>query len=164
MLSTSAPRISTWKQVQAAKEAYSKTTFRQPSFWLHKDDPKHRATVTVYFTLTDNQIHSDAINVVLTHHRTERRYSHITLASLHRLSRIAPLPLLSDAQFEALDNAAVAAEMLKRAAAESNRKPGRDSEFRLIDRVDAAIAYGQVEEMVNEEPMFDRMDTADWRE
>jgi hypothetical protein len=157
MLSTSAPRISTWKQVQAAKEAYSKTTFKQPSFWLHKDDPKHRAIVTVYFTLTDNQIHSDAINVVLTHHRTERRYSHITLASLHRLSRIAPLPLLSDAQFEALDNAAVAAEMLAAAHAQQET-------FRLIDRVDAAIAYGQVEEMVNEEPMFDRMDTADWRE
>jgi hypothetical protein len=157
MFTTAAPRISAWQQAQAAKEAYSKTTFKQPSFWLYKDDPKHRATVTVYFTLTDNQIHSDAINVVLTHHRTERRYSHITLASLHRLSRIAPLPLLSDAQFEALDNAAVAAEMLAAAHAQQET-------FRLIDRVDAAIAYGQVEEMVNEEPMFDRMDTADWRE
>jgi hypothetical protein len=166
MLSTSAPRISTWKQVQAAKEAYSKTTFRQPSFWLHKDDPKHRAIVTVYFTLTDNQIHSDAINVVLTHHRTERRYSHITLASLHRLSRIAPLPLLSDAQFEALDNAAVAAAMLKAGQEQADRKPELKTRkgYQLIDRVDAAIAYGQVEEMVNEEPMFDRMDTADWRE
>jgi hypothetical protein len=143
MLSTSAPRISTWKQVQAAKEAYSKTTFRQPSFWLHKDDPKHRAIVTVYFEATDNKININKINVVLTHHRTERRYSHITLASLHRLSRIAPLPLLSDAQFEALDNAAVAADML--AAGQAQQET-----FRLIDRVDAAIAYGQVEEMVNE--------------
>jgi hypothetical protein len=140
MLSTSAPRISTWKQVQAAKEAYSKTTFRQPSFWLHKDDPKHRAIVTVYFTLTDNQIHSDAINVVLTHHRTERRYSHITLASLHRLSRIAPLPLLSDAQFEALDNAAVADEMLASGHAQQET-------FRLIDRVDVAMQVGVLHEL-----------------
>jgi hypothetical protein len=144
MLSTSAPRISTWKQVQAAKEAYSKTTFRQPSFWLHKDDPKHRAIVTVYFTLTDNQIHSDAINVVLTHHRTERRYSHITLASLHRLSRIAPLPLLSDAQFEALDNAAVAAGQ-----EQADRKPELKTRkgYQLIDRVDAAIEIGVLHEL-----------------
>jgi hypothetical protein len=140
MLATHAPRISAWQQAQAAKEAYSKTTFKQPSFWLYKDDPKHRATVTVYFTLTDNQIHSDAINVVLTHHRTERRYSHITLASLHRLSRIAPLPLLSDAQFEALDNAAVADEMLAVAHAQQET-------FRLIDRVDAALEIGVLHEL-----------------
>jgi hypothetical protein len=44
----------------------------------------------------------------------------------------------------------LAKQMLSVAAAEANRKPGRDSEFRLIDRVDAAIAYGQVAEMVND--------------
>jgi hypothetical protein len=135
-----APRISTWKQVQAAKEAYSKTTFRQPSFWLHKDDPKHRAIVTVYFEATDNKININKINVVLTHHRTERRYSHITLASLHRLSRIAPLPLLSDAQFEALDNAAVAAEMLAAAHAQQDA-------FRLVDRVEDALKIGTLHEL-----------------
>jgi hypothetical protein len=140
MLATHAPRISAWQQAQAAKEAYSKTTFKQPSFWLYKDDPKHRAIVTVYFEATDNKININKINVVLTHHRTERRYSHITLASLHRLSRIAPLPLLSDAQFEALDNAAVAAEMLAAAHAQQET-------FRLIDRVDAALEIGMLHQL-----------------
>jgi hypothetical protein len=144
MLSTSAPRISTWKQVQAAKEAYSKTTFRQPHFdWRSKDTAKYRAGVTVYLEFTNDQINSKKINVVVTrgfYRGGERRYMHITLASLRRLSRIAPLPLLSNAQFEALDNAAVADEMLQAAHAQQDT-------FRLIDRVDAAIQIGKLHEL-----------------
>jgi hypothetical protein len=146
------PRLSSWQQEQTAKQAYAKTTFRQPSFYLYKDDPKHRAIVTVYLTLVDNLLQTNSINVVLTHHRTERRYNHISLASLRRLSSIAPLPLLTDEQFTSVNEALVAADMLDAGKEQAARQPELHTKkgFRLIDRVDAAIAYGQVSEMVND--------------
>jgi hypothetical protein len=123
MLSTSAPRISTWKQVQAAKEAYSKTTFRQPSFWLHKDDPKHRAIVTVYLTLVNDIPDTDKINAVITHHRTERHYNHISFSSLRRLSALSTTPLLSADTFAKIESALVADEMLAAGQEQADRKP-----------------------------------------
>jgi hypothetical protein len=149
MLSTSAPRISTWKQVQAAKEAYSKTTFRQPSFWLHKDDPKHRAIVTVYLTLVNDIPDTDKINAVITHHRTERHYNHITFSSLRRLSALSTTPLLSADTFAKIEAALVAAEMLAAGQEQADRKPELKtrSGYRLIDRVDAALEIGVLHEL-----------------
>jgi hypothetical protein len=143
------PRLSSWQQEQTAKQAYAKTTFRQPSFYLYKDDPKHRAIVTVYLTLVDNLLQANSINVVLTHHRTERRYNHISLASLRRLSSIAPLPLLTDEQFTAINEALVADEMLNAAKEQADRKPELHTKkgFRLIDRFDAAIQIGTLHEL-----------------
>lgn len=143
------PHLTRWQAEQQAQQEISKYQFRAPSFWLYRDDPAHRANVTVYLTLKNNIV--ETANVVLTHHRTERRYNHITIASLKRLSSIAPLPLLTADQFAAMDEAMVAAEMLTAARAQADRKPGQDADFRLLDRVDAAIAYGQVAEMVNDE-------------
>jgi hypothetical protein len=131
------PRLSSWQQEQTAKQAYAKTTFRQPSFYLYKDDPKHRAIVTVYLTLVDNLLQANSINVVLTHHRTERRYNHISLASLRRLSSIAPLPLLTDEQFTAINEALVADEMLAAATMQANR---------LLNRAVTAVAIGKAAE------------------
>jgi hypothetical protein len=135
------PRLSSWQQEQTAKQQYSKTTFRQPHFdWRSKDTAKYRAGVTVYLTLTDNQINTQAINVVVSrgyYRGGERRYNHISLASLRRLSSIAPLPLLTDEQFTAINEALVADEMLAAGKAQAFRLPDHD---RINAHADADIA------------------------
>jgi hypothetical protein len=136
------PRLSSWQQEQTAKQEYSKLSYRSPNFLWSKTDPKHRATVSVYMTLVDNRITKTNAVISRSFYRGgERRYSNVSLASLRRLSSIAPLPLLTDEQFTAINEALVADEMLA---------AGKAQAFRLIDRVDAAIAYGQVAEMVND--------------
>jgi hypothetical protein len=145
-------RLTRWQIEQVTAAQTPRITFRSPSFYLYKDDPKHRAIVTVYLTLVNDIPDTDKINAVITHHRTERHYNHISFSSLRRLSALSTTPLLSADTFAKIEAALVADEMLAAGQEQADRKPELKtrSGYRLIDRVDAAIAYGQVEEMVNE--------------
>lgn len=129
-----------WQVEQAAQREISRTSYRSPNFVWRKDAPRNRAQVTVYLTLTDNRITTNNVVISRNFYRGgERRYSNVSLASLRRLSALAPLPLLTDAQFEAAGLVLVAQEMLA---------AGKAQQSKLADRIDAALAVGQAAELM----------------
>jgi hypothetical protein len=79
--------------------------------------------VTVYLTLVNDIPDTDKINAVITHHRTERHYNHISFSSLRRLSALSTTPLLSADTFAKIESALVADEMLAAGQEQADRKP-----------------------------------------
>ena len=139
--------LSRWQAEQRAQQEISRTQYRAPNFLWRNDSPRNRAGVTVYLTLKDDIIEIEKTHVVISrnyYRGGERRYNNVTLASLRRLSALPSVPLVTAERFAATEAAQVAKEMLDAAQAQQEK-------FRLLDRVDAAIAYGQVQEMVNEQ-------------
>jgi hypothetical protein len=111
------PRLTAWQIEQVVKPQSPKITYRAPHFdWRSKEISKYRAGVTVYLTLKDNIPTTWNVIVARGFYRGgERCYKHVSLASLKRLSRIGPMPLLSDETFRAIELSLVADEMLEAA-------------------------------------------------
>ena len=135
--------LSRWQFEQIALKELSRTQYRAPNFLWRNDSPRQRAAVTVYLTIKDNIIETTNVVISRNYYRGgERRYNNVTLASLRRLSALPSMPLVTEERFAATGAARIAQEMLDAGKAQQEQ-------FRLLDRVDAAIAYGQVQEMVN---------------
>jgi hypothetical protein len=139
------PRL-TQTQIAHFQHQTPRIRLRHPSYVWSPNGGSKRASIQFQLTFLNDTLTEAQVIIQRNFYRGgQRTYKNLTLATLRRFNSIFITPLLSDEQFAALERERIAQDMLAAGHAQNPQA------FRLLDRVNDAIIYGQAAELLNDD-------------